>query len=422
MAFDLTRRKAMRGMAGGMAVTIGLPLLDAFLDGKGEALAATGEPLPLRFGTWFWGLGANPGRWFPDRVGPDYDLKSELEPIRAVKHKVSVLGNFAVPLDGAPNLPHVSGSVAMRTGAAPTSYHGLPGESFDLAIADRIGADRPFRSLSAAASGDPRGPLSGMGGEDIASAEASPAALYARLFGPGTGRGAKGMARRSVLSTVTEERRALERALGAADRRRLDEHFTLLREVEGRLDPDAGPGPRSADIDTAARRHAVMADLLVLALATDRTRVFDMTFSGGDSPLTRDGGSITHHQLTHEEAPDPLGHQPGASYFVTRAMESWAYLVAALDKVKEGDRTLLDSAMVVAHSETGVAKLHSVDNIPVMIAGRAGGRLKGGVHVDGAGTPVSRIGLTAQRIMGVPLERWGAGSLETDRTIGDILA
>lgn len=90
--------------------------------------------------------------------------------------------------------------------------------------------------------------------------------------------------------------------------------------------------------------------------------------------------------------------------------------------MQEGGRTLLDNTLVVAHSETEFAKFHTIDNIPILTAGSAGGKLKTGVYVDGAGTPVSRVGLTVQQVMGVPLDRWGAKSMETNKTIGEIVA
>ena len=169
--------------------------------------------------------------------------------------------------------------------------------------------------------------------------------------------------------------------------------------------------------------HQLMTDLLVMALACDQTRVFNMMFNNGASSLTRIGSTITHHQLTHEEVLDNrLGYQPNATYFLTKIMEAWVYFVAALDGVKEGNRTLLDNTLVLAHSETEFAKFHTIDNIPMMTAGSAGGRMKTGIYVDGAGTPVSRVGLTLQQVMGVPLDKWGAKSMETSKTIGEIVA
>lgn len=447
MAFDLSRRTALRGMMNGAAVAVGIPLLDAFLDGNGQALAATGAPTPVRFGTWFWGLGVNPSRWFPDAPGANYDLKPELAPIKDYQGKISVLGNFNVILDGAPNLPHVSGGPAIRTGHALTAERGLPGESFDVTIGDRIGTRTRFRSLDVSAIGDPRNSLSGRGGGNLNPSETSAAALYTRIFGPGFKDPNSAtftpdpavMARRSVLSGVAEQRHALEAAVGAADRQKLDQYFTSVRQLEKQLDveltkpeplqacvvPGAKPPETTVngDIDNVMKNHEMMADLMVMALACDQTRVFNMMFNNGASALTRIGSTITHHQLTHEEVLDNrLGYQPEATFFLTKIMEAWVYFVGALDKVKEGDRTLLDNTLILAHSETEFAKFHTIDNIPMMLAGTAGGRVKSGIYVDGAGTPVSRVGLTLQQVMGVSVDRWGGKSMETTKTIGELVA
>lgn len=446
MAFDLSRRTALKGVLRGAAISVGVPLLDVFLDTNGEAMAATGAPTPVRFGTWFWGLGVNPTRWFPDNAGPGYDIKPELEPIRAYAKKINILGNFNVMLDGAPNLPHSSGGPAIRTGRALTAERGLPGESFDVTIGDRIGTRTRFRSLEMSATGDPRNSLSGRGGGNLNPSEGSASGLYQRIFGTGFKDPNNAsftpdpevMARRSVLSSVTEQRHALERAVGAADRQKLDQYFTSVRQLENQLEVElskpepmlackvvqpVADRPINAEIENVAVNHKLMTDLLVMALACDQTRVFNMMFNNGASSLTRIGSTITHHQLTHEEALDNrLGYQPEATYFLDRIFESWAYFVAALDAVQEGPRTLLDNTLVFAHSETEFAKFHTIDNIPMMTAGSAGGKLRTGIYVDGLGSPVSRVGLTLQQAMGVPVDKWGSQSMETGKTLGELMA
>ena len=444
MTFELNRRTALKGFINGAAVAVGLPLLDLFLDNNGAAMAATGSPVPVRFGTWFWGLGVNPPRWFPDKVGADYDLKVELEPIKDFKHKINILSDFTLPLDGKPNLPHVSGGIGIRTGMAISADRGLPGTSFDVAIGDVIGTRTRFRSLEVSATGDPRNSLSGRGNGNLNPAEVSPAALYTRLFGPGFRDPNSAtftpdpvvMARRSVLSAVTEQRQALASRLGASDKQRLDQYFTSLRQLEKQLDVELTkpepmqacvvPGripdrPVNAEIENVMRNHEIMSDLLVMALACDNTRVFNMNFNNGASSLTRIGSTITHHQLTHEEVLDNrLGYQPEATFFVNRIMAAWTYFVKALDSVKEGDRTLLDNTLVFAHSETEFAKFHTIDNIPMMTAGSGGGRIKTGIHVAGGGTPVSRVGLTLQQAMGVAVDRWGTDSMETNKPVREL--
>src|ERR1700733_279578 len=106
-----TRRKVLKGMLGGSAITIALPLLDCFLDGNGEALAS-GAPIPVRFGTWFWGCGVNAARWIPDKVGADYDLKAELLPLAPYQNKATILSGFNCTLGNRPALMHWSGVMA----------------------------------------------------------------------------------------------------------------------------------------------------------------------------------------------------------------------------------------------------------------------------------------------------------------------
>ena len=447
MVLKLTRRRMMAGFVNGAAVSVGLPLLDAFLDGNGAAFADTGAPVPVRFGTWFWGLGVNPHRWYPSAPGPNYDLKPELEVIKDHQAKINVFGNFNIPLDGAPNRPHITGGPAIRTGRVLRDENGLPGESLDVTIGDKIGTRTRFRSLDLSATGDPRNSLSGRGGGNLNPSEISPVALYKRVFGIGFKDpnsatftpDPQTVARRSVLSGVSEQRAALVQSVGAADRQKLDQYFTSVRQLENQLDveltkpaplqacmtPSGAPKERPVDanIDNVFHNYKMMTDILVMALACDQTRVFNMMFSNPASALTTIGSTITHHQLTHEEAVDPdLGYQPKSTYFVNRIMEGWSYFVSALDNVKEGDRTLLDNSLVFAHSETEFAKYHTIDNIPMMTAGSAGGRMKSGIYVDGAGDPVSRVGLTLQQLMGISTGRWGTRNMETSKSIGELFA
>ena len=102
-------------------------------------------------------------------------------------------------------------------------------------------------------------------------------------------------------------------------------------------------------------------------------------------------------------------------------MDAWAGFVARLASTPEGAGTLLDNCLVLAHSESSFAKSHQVTLLPVMIAGRAGGRIRSGIHVAGNGEPISRVGLTVQQMMGVPVSEWGARSLQTSRPITAIV-
>lgn len=82
---------------------------------------------------------------------------------------------------------------------------------------------------------------------------------------------------------------------------------------------------------------------------------------------------------------------------------------------------LLDNMLLVAHSDVSYAKNHDVSGIPVMLAGRAGGKIKPGLHIRGAGQPISRVGLTVQQLMGVPTDSWGQGAMRASRPIAEFL-
>ncbi|MCB2076267.1 MAG: DUF1552 domain-containing protein [Novosphingobium sp.] len=445
----LTRRSILRGMMRGSAVVVGLPLLDIFLDGNGEALAA-GAPIPTRFGTWFWGCGVNTARWFPDKVGANYDIKEELSPIAPFRDKVSVFSNFNCILDGKPNLVHWSGAMATLSGTAPNKG-GVAGgtaeaPTIDCLVADHIGTDTRFRSLEVACTGQSSVSYSMRAGSTVNPSEVDPVRLYRRLFGAEFQDPNKAdfvpdpriMLRQSVLSSVKDDRERLMRDLGSADRQRLDQYFTSVRQVEQQLGQLLEkPAPAEACIvpkepgqvelgptwDVAMQAHDLLGQLVVLALACNQTKVFNVALSIAGSNLRKAGDPVSFHELTHEEPVDEkLGYQPKATFFMEKSMETFASMLKMMDSIPEGDGTLLDHSLMLATSESNFAKIHSVENLPIMVAGRAGGRWKSGQHVSGNGDPSSRVGLTIQQVLGMPVTSWGDGAMETSKPISEVMA
>jgi hypothetical protein len=440
----MRRRQVLRGMLGGAAVTVALPLLDCFLDSNGAALA-NGAALPVRFGTWTWGCGMQASRWVPSTTGADYDFPAEIKSLEPYRRKLSLFTGFTVKTDGRENLGHRTGSTGIRCGVAPSGTVLYPLPTIDVLVSDGIGGDTRFRSIEMSAMGNPTHSYSARSTSVINAAVPTPQDLYERIFGPefqdpnaaGFKPDPRLMVRTSVLSAVKDDRDSFVRGLGAADQARMEEYFTSLRQIENQLSlqlqkpepleacrspEEAKALPSGTEVDAVAQNHRLMAQILAHALACNQTKVFNMVWSDWFSSLRRQGQAETQHGTTHNEAPDPkLGYQVEVSWFVEQTMMGFAEFLKILDGVREGAGTLLDNTILFAHSDTAFARQHTLDGIPMMVAGTGGGRLKSGLHVAGNGEVVTRLGLTLQQAMKIPVEKWGAGTMQTAKPISEIL-
>jgi hypothetical protein len=449
MTMRFNRRSMMRGMLGGAGVAVGIPMLDCFLDNHGKAFA-DGAKLPTRFGTYFWGLGLTPiatggSRWVPTKVGADYEITPELESLRKLRDKVSVFSGFRVHLDGKPNLQHWTGQAAVLSGLAPDKIGTFNAPTFDTAMVDQIGGGTRFKSLELTPFGNPKLSYSTRNGQSFNTPEATPIALYTRIFGegfrdpndPNWAPDPSIMLRQSVLSSVTEQRKALMADAGAADRVKLDQYFTSVRQMENQLAVESqrpgraescvvptAPGElkRSGQIDVVNANNKLMANLMAMALACNQTKIFNVVHTSATSEAYLPGDTAIYHLHTHDEPVDPrLGYQQISSKLAELAFRGYGDFLTALDGIKEGDGTLLDNCLVMGFSDTGYAKIHSTDNIPMFLGGGAGGRHKGGQHVVGNGDPVSRVALTAQQLAGMKVGEFGVGGMKTAKTITEVV-
>ena len=449
------RRRVLRGMLHGGAVTVGLPLLNCFLDGNGTALA-DGRPMPIRFGLYSWGLGMSAPVFVPKKTGKDFDIPEEIQALAPLRDQFNLLTNLTAFNDDAPVLGHVTGWVVSRTGAPQGERDRPTRQTWDVRIADQIGRATRFKNLVATASGNPGTSYTYEDPATPVPADYSPVRFYERLFGPdftdpnrpgADEAGADGplsnerarlMARKSALSAVMEQAASLNRRVGVEDRVRLDQYFTGLRHLEKQLElqltaPEAigachAPARPSDGVEMGdesahvAERNRLMSDLLAMAVACDQTRMITMAYSDMSAKTVRPGLNSPHHATTHEESIDEkLGYRPNCSWFTRRAMEGFAYFLQAFAAIKEGDGALLDNMFIVADSDHSDAFMHSVEKMAVFTAGRAGGRLKTGLHLDMKGAPMSRVALTALRTAGVEAGSFGAGTNQTSAVVSDIL-
>jgi hypothetical protein len=396
-----SRRSVLRGMLRGSAVTVGLPLLQGFLNEGGTALAC-GDGLPLRFGLFFWGNGILPDKWVPTGEGAGWTLSPQLSPLAAVQDLITVVSGMSIHTENL--IPHGSGAAGILTGAPLQVYEDgrldgtFAGPSLDQIIAAEIGGETIYRSLET-------GVVPGTGGRSYNGPnnknppELNPFAFYERVFGASfRAPGEDGVVdprlglRRSVLDAVLTDIHKLDANVGNADKARLDQHFTGVRELELRLarlqeDPPnleacgRPEAPESVFPDIEGRpqmeaTHRAMADLLIMSIACDQTRVFSHWFS---DPLTNTlypEVSAGHHDLTHNE----IGEQPEVSQIVTFVMSQLAYMVEQMALVPEGDGTMLDNLLMLATSEVSDGRTHSFEEMPLILVGNACGRIRQGVH------------------------------------------
>ncbi len=451
MSLRFNRRSLMRGLLGGAGVCVGLPALDAFLNANGDAWAE-GAKLPTRFGTYFWGLGLTDTptggtRWVPTKTGLGYEITPELESLKALKDKVSVFSGFRVVGDGRPNLVHWTGHASILTGIAPAGSTKFDGPTFDTKVADAIGGATRFKVLDVDASVS-RKPVSysTRTGNAFATAETTPLSLYERIFGEGFQDPNSDnwkpdpniMLRQSVLSAITDQRQSLMANVGKADQIKLDQYFTSLREMENQLaiglrkpekceacvvPPPPKEPHRSASVDVVNGNTKAMAKLLAMAMACNQTKVFNFVHTAGSSETYIAGDSKIYHQITHDEPTDAkLGYQPMTSQIAGMVMAAFGDFLTEMDAIKEGDGTLLDHSLIMGFSDTGYAKIHAIENIPMFLAGGANGKHKAGQHIAMKGESVTRVSLTAQQLAGAPVGEFGAGGMKTSRPITEVMA
>ena len=442
----IDRRHLLRGTCQGAMAVMGLPFLDCFLNSKGLA-QTNGRPLPTRFGTFFWGCGLTHSLWIPKTAGTGWEMTVQMKPLAPFRKKLNLFSGLRVPLDSKPNGQHWSGLAAASTGIAPSKSGEFESKTIDQQVGEVIGKGVRFRSVSASASGDPKQSYSSLGGANILPAEPTPLSLYSRFFGPGFQDPTKGewkpdpriLMQKSVLSAVSEDRHRVMQNLGSSDRARMDQYFTSVRQTELQMEAELQrptieakvtiPEPPSKDLvaNNAWPNLEVvtplMARLGAMALATDQTRVFNLSVSSPQNQMFKPGDPLGFHQSTHEESVDPkLGYQPRVAQYNLESMQLFAALLKELDAIREGDGTLLDQSLFMAFTDQSYARIHSVDGLPILTAGGASGRMKTGYHMVGDNSPVSRVGLTLQKALGVSVDSWGKDSLQVRTPYTELLA
>jgi hypothetical protein len=432
--FSFNRRKFLRGLGACIALPAFESLAVRAALASGEHLAVTATGAPLRAAFLFFPNGAIPRGWWPKEPGKDFELSRTLKPFEVVRDHIQVLGGLdqheAEPgPDGAGD--HARGNSVFLTGVrlkkSPTDVRA--GTSIDQAIAREIGHLTRFPSLElssdairtagACDSGyacayqynlawsSPTTPV---------PAESNPRMVFERLFGAGNhGERAANMVRRqqeqrSVLDFVLEEARGMNNRLNGRDRDKLDQYLTGIREIEKSIERAERLGAtQDPNVETPSGIPQNRSDyvqlmyaMLVLAFQTDSTRVATLLLGhdGDNRSLPEAGVPEGHHDLSHHfNAEEKIQKLLEIDLWYA---QQFAKFLQKLESTKDIDgNSLLHNSMIVYGSGNSDGNRHTHSNLPLVLAGRAGGTFTTGRFVQHGSKPMNNLFLTMAERMGL---------------------
>ena len=436
----LSRRTVLRGMG----ATVALPFLEAMVPAR-TALAKTAAAGKTRLsciemvhgaaGSTQFGLAKH--LWSPSAIGRTFDLStSSLSPLESLRDYVTIISNTDCKNAEAFGPKEIGGdhfrsSAVFLTQAHPKQTEGSDvhvGPSMDQLYAQRFGQDTPIPSLQLCIENvDQSGgcaygyacvytdTISWASPTEPLPMVRDPRAAFDQLFGVGATPAERAANRRtdsSILDWVAQEVKRLTRELGPADRVRLGAYLEDIREIERRIQKVEAhntsgelrelPGAPVGIPDSFEDHVRLMFDLQVLAFAADITRVFSFK-------LGRDGSARVYPMSGVNSAFHPASHH-GENEARIQAFAQinkhhvglMPYFLEKLKGVQEGEANLLDKTLVIYGSPMGNSNVHNHKRCPLFLAGKANGKLKGGLHLKAAdGTPMANVMLTLLHDLGL---------------------
>jgi len=430
---SMSRRTLLRGVG----VGLGLPWLEAMI--PSSVLAASSAPKsPVRLAVLYMPNGVNVEAWNPQGSGRDYTLSPTLQPLKDFKDDFVVVSNLfnagSKVGDG-----HYAKEATILTCATIKKTPGADlanGISMDQVAAQRVADQTPLPSLELGVAPVAIGVDLAVGytriyGSHIAwstpttplARELNPRAVYERLFRASSG-GQGNSAKTDVLllDRVMGDARRVRSEIGSADRLRLDEYLSVMRSLEERVQR-AGSGARNTwksrapmdpkavpnDQPTSHSEHVrLMLDMIATAFQTDTTRVCTFMFGNAVSAISfrfLEGVDSGHHEVSHHaNNADKLRQYQIINQW---HVEQYAYLLRKLRGMKEGDSTVLDNSMILFGSALSDGNKHDPHKMPLVVAGRAGGRINTGQHlVCSEDAPAANLYVSMLDAFGAPVERF----------------
>jgi len=438
----LPRRTFLRGVGATMA----LPMLDAMLPAFG---ADTAPSIP-RFGFVYVGNGTVHENWKPRGTGKDFELSinlAPLAPLRSHLNVISGLDHAEARSFGDGTGDHPRSSAAWLTGVHAYDRT-RPGVEVRLATtadqlaAQEIGKTTPVRSLelsvdtatqSSCDSGDCFyvNTVSWRNETTPNLTENHPRVVFERLFGDG-GSNAERLERvkktGSILDSVRAEASRLSAAVGHGDETKLSEYLDAVREIEQRIQSSESQNAEAVDLpdrptgipSTFDEHTKLMFDLQLLAFQTDTTRVFSMIMAREVSNRTYPNIGVPdpHHPVSHHRDDPELIEKKGK--IDTYHVSLLGYLAEKMKATPDGDGSLLDQSLLMYGGGMGDGNLHKHLDLPCVLLGKLGGRVKAGQHVAYPdGTPMANLLLTMLDKVGVQVDVIGDS---TGRLAPDLLS
>jgi len=417
----LPRRTFLRAAG----ATLALPFLDAMTLSWARGTDATPTP-PRRFLGICNNLGVRPESFFPNDSGRGYTLSPYLQELAAHRDQFTVLSGVSHPgVDGS----H-SSDVSFLTAAPHPGGGGFRNTiSLDQRIAMALGHHTRFPSLTLGVNAkEGRRSLSWTDTGVLIPCENSASEVYRKLFLQGTPEEVEQQMRRlhlgeSIMDSLAEQSKGLARTLGAADRERMDQYTTAVREVEqrmvqsrnwNRLPKPKAPLPQPEDPSERSaymEKSRLMYQMAQLAFATDSTRSITLLLDSNNSPTIQvEGAAISdgYHNLSHHGKNEDKLRQLDA---IDRAhMQLLGELFGNLQAAPEAGASLLDHTTVLYGSNFGDANKHTTDNMPVLVAG---GGFRHGQHLafdQGNNYPLPNLFVSILQSLGIEADRFASST------------
>lgn len=425
----LSRRSLLRG--GG--TMLALPLLDAMIPAA-TALAQTAANPKPRFGAIYFPHGATMSRWTPVDTGSNFTLSEILQPLAPFQQHINVISNLSHPNaygPGGATGNHNRSSATYLSGAkAQSGAQPRLGITVDQIVARYLGQDTPLPSLelmiedSSLSCGDGlscayRNTIAWRDDISPLPMQNNPQVVFEQLFGDGA-TDAQRTARRtqslSLLDSVTDQINQLDKALPAADRARLDNYLTDIREIERRIvqsaqrvTDDVEVPDRPNGIPDDVHEHIKqMYDLIALAWQTEITRIATFMLAKELSNAVYPNSSVrdSFHTLSHHSNSED--NKARFAILNRYHVSLFAYFLEKLDSINDGENTLLGNSLLLYGSGMSDGNSHNHDPLPLVMAGSAAGTLQGNRHlVFPESTPMSNLLLATLDKLGVPAEQLG---------------